>query len=515
MELNELQQARLAKLDRLRAEGIEPFPARVERDHSAQAVLDNFATLEASQAPLALGGRIMLRRIFGGSSFAHIVDESGGIQIFLSKRDLGNAAYRRFVETTDLGDIVGVRGYAFRTKTGEPTIFVQDWTMLAKALSPLPNKGEGSLSDVEARLRQRYVDLVVNEEVRETFRVRARLISALRRFLDEAGFLEVETPVLQPIYGGAAARPFKTYHNQLHQELYLRIATELYLKRLIVGGFERVYEIAKDFRNEGVDRFHNTEFTMLECYQAFADYRDMMRLTEDLVAFAAREVLGSTALTFGDLTLDVAPPWPRITMRDAILQHTGIDIAQTTSLHGLAGEIEGRGLQVDHKPTWAKLVDELFSEYVQPHLQQPHFVIDYPRALSPLAKRKPETSDFVERFEAFMAGSELANAFSELNDPLDQEQRFLDQGRAYAAGDDEAMQMDMDYLQALMVGMPPTGGMGMGIDRLAMLFTGQTTIREVILFPHLRKSVEGGHDAVAQELQPDQQQQVPECTSRG
>ena len=502
MELNELQQTRLAKLERLRAEGIEPYPARAQRDHSARQVIAGFDELETSQQPLALAGRIMLRRVMGGSSFAHIADESGQIQIFLSKKDLGADTYRRFVETTDLGDIVGVQGYAFRTRSGEPTVFVQQWQMLSKALTPLPNKGEGTLSDVEARLRQRYVDLIVNEEVRETFRVRARLVTAIRRYLDQAGFLEVETPVLQPLYGGAAARPFETYHNQLHQKLYLRLATELYLKRLVVGGYERVYEISKVFRNEGVDRFHNPEFTMIECYQAYADYRDMMRLTEEMVAFAARTVLGTTSLPFGDLTIEVAPPWPRITMQDALLKHTGIDIKQATTLDALASEIAAHGLQVDRKPTWAKLVDELFSEYVQPHLQQPHFITDYPRALSPLAKRIPNDPEFVERFEVFVVGSELANAFSELNDPLDQEQRFLEQGRDYAAGDDEAMQMDVDYLHALMVGLPPTGGMGLGVDRLAMLFTGQTTIREVVLFPHLRRIAEGGPDVVAQELQP-------------
>lgn len=503
MELNDLQQARLVKLERLRASGIEPFPARVERTHTARMVLDAFDRLEASQEPLALAGRIMLRRVMGGSSFAHIADETGQIQIFLSKKDLGPELYKLFVDATDLGDIVEAHGYAFRTKSGEPTLFVQGWRMLTKALTPLPNKGEGVLNDVEVRLRQRYVDLIVNEEVRDTFRIRSRLISAMRRFLDGAGFLEVETPVLQPIYGGAAARPFKTYHNQLHQELYLRIATELYLKRLIVGGYERVYEISKVFRNEGVDRFHNPEFTMLECYRAFADYRDMMQLTEDLVASTAREVLGTTVLSFAGTEIDVTPPWPRIRMRDAILEHTGIDILDANSLDSLGQAIATRSLHVDRKPTWAKLVDELFSEYVQPHLQQPTFVIDYPRALSPLAKRLPDNPDYVERFEAFAAGSELANAFSELNDPLDQEQRFLEQGRAYEAGDDEANPMDTDFLQALMVGMPPTGGMGMGIDRLAMLFTGQTTIREVILFPHLRRITESAQDTVAQELQPD------------
>ena len=501
MELNELQQIRLAKLEQLRAAGVDPFPARVERTHTVKTVLDHFDELEAQKAQVVLGGRIMLRRVMGGSSFVHVADESGAMQIFLSKKDLGAEDYRRFVDLTDLGDIVGARGYLFRTKTGERTLFVQSWQMLAKALTPLPNKGENALSDVETRLRQRYVDLIVNEEVRETFRTRARLVAALRRFLDEAGFIEVETPVLQPIYGGAAARPFKTYHNQLHQELYLRVATELYLKRLIVGGFERVYEIGKDFRNEGVDRFHNPEFTVLECYQAFADYHTMMRLTEEMVAFAAREVLGTTSLRFGESTIDVAPPWTRISMRDAISEMTGIDIVEADSLEALTAAIRERHLRVDAKPTWAKLVDELFSEYVQPHLQQPHFVIDYPQPLSPLAKRIPGDPRYVERFEVVIAGAELANAFTELNDPLDQEQRFLEQGRAYAAGDDEAMQMDVDFLQALMAGMPPTGGMGIGIDRLAMLFTGQTTIREVILFPHLRRVVEGGETPRAHEEQ--------------
>jgi lysyl-tRNA synthetase class 2 len=487
MELNELQRTRLAKLERLREEGIDPFPARAERTHTAQDVFENFDTLEASKEPLALAGRIMLRRVMGGSSFGHIADESGRIQIFLSKKDLGVEDYRRFVDMTDLGDIVGVRGYAFRTKTGEPSVFVQSWQMLTKALTPLPNKGEGALTDIEARLRQRYVDLIVNEEVRDNFRIRARLITAIRRFLDERGFLEVETPVLQPIYGGAAARPFTTHHNQLHQDLFLRIATELYLKRLIVGGFERVYEIGKMFRNEGVDRFHNPEFTTLECYQAYADYHEMMRLTEQMVAFAAEQIHGTTTLQFGETAIELAPPWPRVTMQDAILERTGIDIATETTIEALGAAIKEHGLRVDRKPTWAKLVDELFSEYVQPHLQQPHFITDYPQPLSPLAKRIPGNPLFVERFEAFVIGSEIANAFTELNDPIDQEIRFVEQGRDYVAGDEDAMQMDVDFLDALMVGMPPTGGMGLGIDRLAMLFTDQTTIREVILFPHLRR----------------------------
>jgi lysyl-tRNA synthetase class 2 len=486
MDLNELQQTRLAKLERLRAAGMEPFPPRAERSATAQQVLDDFEGLAERRQTLALVGRIVLRRVMGGSCFAQLVDESGRIQIFLSKKDLGAENYKLFSDTTDLGDIIGVSGYAFRTKTGEPTIFVERWLMLAKAINPLPEKHAG-LSDVETRLRQRYVDLIVNEDVRETFRMRARLITAMRRFMDERGFIEVETPMLQPIYGGAAARPFTTHHNQLHQDLFLRIAPELYLKRLIVGGFERVYEIGKAFRNEGVDRFHNPEFTIFESYQAYADYNDVMAMVEQLIAYLAQELKSGTTLTFAGQTVDVTPPWPRITMRDAILEQTGIDIAATTTREDLIAEIKAQNLQVDRKPTWAKLVDELFKEYVRPKIISPHFIIDYPQPLSPLAKRKPDNPAFVERFQPLMFGAELGNAFSELNDPLDQEQRFIEQGRAEAAGDDEAMQMDVDYLNALLTGLPPTGGLGLGVDRLVMLFSGQETIREVIFFPHLRR----------------------------
>jgi len=488
MQLNDLQKTRLGKLERLREAGVDPYPPRAERSHTTRAVLDAFDALVDSQESLSVAGRIVLRRPSGGSAFANLADGSGRIQIFLSKRDVGAEQFKLFVDTTDLGDIVGVEGSAFRTRTGEPTIFVRRWQMLSKALNPLPEKWEG-LKDVEQRLRQRYVDLAVNEETRETFRIRAAVISTMRRLLDERGFLEVETPTLQPIYGGAAARPFKTHHNQLHQDLYLRIAPELYLKRLIVGGFERVYEIGKAFRNEGVDRFHNPEFTIMECYQAYADYNDMMALVEDLVVACVRKVTGGTQLSFAGHTVDVTPPWPRVTMRDALLERTGIDIAALTALEDLVAAIREHGLHVDRAPTWAKLVDELVKEYVRPLLVEPQFLIDYPQPLSPLAKRKPDDARFVERFQPFMFGAELGNAFSELNDPLDQEQRFLEQGRAAEAGDDEAMQMDLDYLNALMTGMPPTGGLGLGVDRLVMLLTGQETIREVILFPHLRQTM--------------------------
>ena len=505
MHLNELQQTRLSKLDALRADGIDPFPARAQRTHTTQAVLDQFPTLEASREPVAVVGRIMLRRVIGGSVFAQIADGSGHIQIFLSKKDLGVEQFKRFVDATDMGDIVAAQGYAFRTKTGEPTVFVQSWQVLAKALTPLPEKWSG-LTDQEVRLRQRYVDLIANEDVRQTFVTRARIISAMRRFLDEQGFIEVETPTLQPIYGGAAARPFTTHHNQLHQDLFLRIAPELYLKRLIVGGFERVYEIGKAFRNEGVDRFHNPEFTMMECYQAYADYNDIMALVEQMTLQIVRDVTGGTTITFADQTVDVSPPWPRITMRDAIGERTGIDIAATTTKEALIDAIKSNNVQVDRQPTWAKLVDELYKTYVRPQIIEPTFLIDYPQPLSPLAKRKPDNPTFVERFQPIMFGAELGNAFSELNDPLDQEQRFLEQGRAEAAGDDEAMQMDRDYLNALMTGMPPTGGLGIGVDRLVMLLTNQQTIREVILFPHLRRI-----EASAQ----DGNEQIEENTEQG
>jgi lysyl-tRNA synthetase class 2 len=501
MQLNELQQTRLSKLEAARAAGADPFPARAHRTHTTQTVLDQFDTLEASREPVAVAGRIMLRRVIGGSVFAQLADGAGRIQVFLSKRDLGADTFKQFVDWTDMGDIVGAEGYAFRTKTGEPTIFVQRWQLLAKALNPLPEKWSG-LTDQEVRLRQRYVDLIANEDVRQTFTTRARVISAMRRFLDEQGFIEVETPTLQPIYGGAAARPFTTHHNQLHQDLFLRIAPELYLKRLIVGGFERVYEIGKAFRNEGVDRFHNPEFTMMECYQAYADYNDMMALVEQMTLHIVQNVAGTTTITFADQTVDVSPPWPRVTMRDALGERTGIDIAATTTKEALIDEIKRNNLQVDGQPTWAKLVDELYKTYVRPQIVEPTFLIDYPQALSPLAKRKPNDPAFVERFQPIMFGAELGNAFSELNDPLDQEQRFLEQGRAEAAGDHEAMQMDRDYLNALMTGMPPTGGLGIGVDRLVMLLTNQQTIREVILFPHLRRietNAQDGNEEIREE----------------
>jgi lysyl-tRNA synthetase class 2 len=486
MELNDLQAQRLAKLERLRAAGIDPFPPRSARTHTIAAVLAAFDILAASATTITVAGRIVgARRVMGKLAFAHIEDESGKIQLWLSRAEVGDQWFDRFRDDIDTFDIVEATGTLRRTKTGEASLFVSTLAVLAKALNPPPEKWHG-LTDVEARHRERYLDLIVNPEVRETFRTRARIITEMRRFLDERDFVECETPTLQPVYGGASARPFITHHNQLHQDLYLRIAVELYLKRLIVGGMGRVYEISKVFRNEGVDRTHNPEFTMMECYQAYADYNDIMRLVEDMCRVIALKVRGSTTITYQGQQIDFGPTWQRVSIPEAIVEKTGIDIMEVTELVPLQAAIRAANLKVDAKASWGKQVDELFSTYVQPLLIQPTFVIDHPVPLSPLAKRRPDLPQLTERFEPIIAGMEVGNAFTELNDPLDQEQRFLEQGRAYAAGDDEAQQMDVDYLNALMYGMPPTGGLGIGIDRLVMLLTDQPTIREVVAFPHLR-----------------------------
>ncbi len=487
MELNDLQAQRAAKLVQLREVGIDPYPPRCQRSAAIADVLASFDDLAARGETVTLAGRIIgARRIMGKIAFAHIEDGSGEIQLWLSRADLGDEWFDRFRDQLETFDIVQASGTLRRTKTGERSLFVQSLAVLAKAINPPPEKWAG-LQDVEERHRQRYLDLIVNRERRDIFRARARVISTMRRVLDERGFLEVETPVLQPLYGGAAARPFVTYHNALGQNLYLRIATELYLKRLIVGGFPGVYEIGKNFRNEGVDRSHNPEFTMMECYQAYADYHAMMTLVEEMLSAICIAVHGTTTIMYQGRELEFRPPWPRIAMATAIAECTGIDITTLTDLPSLQAAIANRGLRVDRKASWAKQVDELFSEFVQPQLFQPTFIIDYPVAMSPLAKRIPERPDFTERFEVFIAGMEIGNAFTELNDPFDQEDRFREQLRAFAAGDEEAHQMDEDFINALRYGMPPTGGLGVGIDRLVMVLTDQASIREVILFPHLRE----------------------------
>jgi lysyl-tRNA synthetase class 2 len=483
-KLSDLERQRRIKLEKIRERGVDPYPPRAQRSHTAAGALREFEASEP-EVEISLVGRLRSIRVMGKSTFAHIEDGSGRIQIYLRQDTLGEEDYEYFKQDFDIGDFIGVAGDLFRTRTGEVTLRVQDFKMLAKSLHPLPEKWHG-LKDVETRYRQRYLDLIANEETRGIFVIRSRIVSALRRFLDERGFLEVETPILQPIYGGAAARPFVTHHNLLDQDLYLRIADELYLKRLIIGGYERVYEIGKDFRNEGVSHKHNPEFTQLEFYQAYADYHDVMEMAEQMVFYAAQEVLGATRITYQGNEIDLAPPWPRRSLRQAIKDETGIDYQDHPDAQSLYQAIRAIGGDVEPTAMRGKLIDALLSNYVEPRLIQPTFLVDYPLELSPLAKRKPGSSETVERFEGFAGGMEFCNAYSELNDPLDQEERFLAHGRAYEAGEEDAHQMDEDWLTALSYGMPPTGGFGMGIDRLTMLFTDQVSIREVILFPHLR-----------------------------
>jgi len=487
--LSDQEQARRDKLARLQELRIPAYPARCQRTHTAQEAIAALETAEAAGAvadTVWLTGRLVALRVMGKASFAHIEDGSGRIQLFIRQNEVGDDIYENLLKKLlDLGDFVEASGPLVRTKTGEPSCQVQTLRLLSKALHPLPDKWHG-LRDVETRYRQRYVDLLANPDVRRTFVTRARLVSAIRRYLDDAGFLEVETPILQPIYGGAAARPFVTFHNQLKQELFLRISFELYLKRLLVGGLERVYEIGRDFRNEGISFKHNPEFTQLEFYEAYTDYNGMMRRCEDMIAAAALALNGHTRLTYQGHELDLAPPWRRITMRDAIRDAIGLDYADYPDASSLAEAMRAQGHQPDPHSNRGKLIESLFAAHVEPNLIQPTFILDYPVEISPLAKKKDGDPSTVERFEYFIGGMEMGNAFSELNDPLDQLQRFLDMGRALDAGDEDAQPLDEDFVTALCYGLPPTGGFGTGIDRLAMLFTDQPTIREVILFPHLR-----------------------------
>lgn len=493
-DLTDQEQQRWLKLQELREAGIDPYPARVHRTHTtAQAIAAlEEATEDTAPVEVAVVGRLVSIRVMGKSSFAHIEDGNGRIQLYLRSDLLGEEAYAVFRQDLDLGDFVEAVGVMFLTRTGEPSVRVDRLRLLSKALRPLPIVKEkdgqvfDAFSDKEQRYRQRYVDLAVNPEVREIFVTRARIVSAIRRFLDGHGFIEVETPVLQPIYGGAAARPFTTYHNQLKQKLYLRISDELYLKRLIVGGFERVYEIGRDFRNEGVSFKHNPEFTQIEFYAAYADYQDVMALTEQMVAYAAREALGTTTLVRDGHEIDLSPPWQRVRLRDAVREYTGIDYEEHRDAESLYRAIVQMGGTPEHKANWGKLIDPTLINYVESHLIRPTFLYDYPLEVSPLAKKKPDEPHVVERFEFFIGGLEMGNAFSEINDPVDQRERFLASSQALEAGDEEAHPLDEDYVAALSYGMPPTGGFGMGIDRLTMLFTGKESLREVILFPHLR-----------------------------
>jgi lysyl-tRNA synthetase, class II len=483
--LSEQELLRREKLARLRERGIDPYPPRVARTHTTRAALASFEGHESEEIRVSVVGRLTSSRDMGKSTFAHIEDGSGRLQLYLRVDKVGEEAYNLYRKDVDLGDFVGATGTLFRTRSGEVTLQVESLQVLAKSLHPMPEKFHG-LKDIELRQRQRYVDLLANPEVRDVFVARARIVSALRKFLDDRGFLEVETPILQPIYGGAAARPFTTHHNELNQELYLRISFELYLKRLLVGGFERVYEIGRDFRNEGVSYKHNPEFTQLEFYQAYADYRDVMETTEQMVYFAAREVLGRDTITFQGNDIVLTPPWKRIPLRTAILEATGVDYGLYPDAATLGQAIRERGLKAEGAANRGKLIDGLLGDYVEPNLIQPTFLTDYPLDISPLAKKTPGDPTTVERFEGFAGGFELLNAFSELNDPIDQRDRFLQAGRDFAQGDKDAHQMDEDYVTALSYGLPPTGGFGMGIDRLTMLLTDKASIREVILFPHMR-----------------------------
>jgi lysyl-tRNA synthetase class 2 len=439
----------------------------------------------AAGKAVTLAGRLASRRDMGKASFAHLRDGTGALQIYVRRDAVGDEPYARFKALLDLNDFVEATGTLMRTRTGEPTLEVREYRLLTKALTPPPDKWHG-LTDVETRYRQRYVDLLVNEESRRIFVTRSRLVAAIRRHLDSCGFIEVETPTLQPLYGGAAARPFTTHYHSLDQTFYLRIADELYLKRLIVGGFDKVYEICKDFRNEGIDRSHSPEFTQMELYQAYADYETIMRLVEELLHAVALEVCGGPRLTYNGHEVDLTPPWRRLPMREAILEFTGIDYRELRTQPELYAAARAAGADVAPDTVWPRLVDELFKTFVRPNIVQPTFIYDYPTALSPLAKQKPGDPETVERFQPLVAGLELGNAYSELNDPEEQLARFLEQARDRAAGDEEAMPIDEDYVAALRYGMPPTGGLGLGIDRLTMLFTDQRAIRDVILFPALR-----------------------------
>ncbi len=499
MELTALERQRVEKLERLHARGIEPYPHRAKRTHTIAEALTALEAAEAAseEGPqVAVTGRLRSMRAMGKVTFAHIEDESGSIQLFLRIQDVGEEAYEMFKRDFDLGDFVGAEGTLMRTRTGERSVLVKQVRMLSKAISPLPVIKEKEVngkqvrytafSDVEERYRQRYADLACNPEVREVFRLRAHTLKALRRFLDGHGFLEVETPVLQPVYGGAAAHPFVTHHHQLHQDLYLRIAFELYLKRLLVGMYERVYEIGHDFRNEGVSYKHNPEFTQLEFYAAYWDYHDVMVFCEQMIAYVAEDVLGSPVIHYQGHEIDLRPPWRRVTLRDVALEVTGIDYLQYLTAEELAAVMQAKGLPTKPGATWGYLIDKGLLGMVEPTLTQPTFVMDYPRDISPLAKTEPDDPTHVERFEYFIGGLEMGNAFTELNDPFDQEQRFLEMGRLYALDDEEAHPMDEDYLRAMKYGMPPNGGFGLGVDRLVMLLTDKPTIREVILFPQLR-----------------------------
>jgi len=485
--LERITEQRLDSLSRIRARGIDPYPHSYRPSHTVREAITLFEQQGDSSQDISLAGRIMSKRSMGKISFLDIRDSSGKIQLSLRYDLLGRERYE-FLQDIDIGDIIGAEGKLFRTKAGELTLEVSDFAMLCKSLRPLPEKWHG-LADVEKRYRQRYLDLISNEESKSIFTLRSKIITAIRSFLDEQGFMEVETPVLQPHAGGALARPFVTHHHALDEDLYLRIALELHLKRLVVGGFDKVYEMGRAFRNEGISVRHNPEFTLLECYQAYSDYNDMMRLVEEMLVYIAQEALGNTNLACNGKTIDLGLPWQRLYLREAIKEYCGIDFEDYPDAASLRTRMTEMGMEVEPSKGRGRLIDELISTFVEPKLIQPTFLLDYPVEMSPLAKRKRGDDRLVERFEGFVAGMEIANAFTELNDPLEQRERFRQQLKEQVA-DEEVEIADEDFLQALEYGMPPTGGLGIGIDRLVMLLANQQSVREVILFPQLKTKPE-------------------------
>ncbi|SEG76728.1 lysine--tRNA ligase [Paenibacillus sp. UNC499MF] len=490
LELNELLQIRRDKLDELRGLGVDPFGDKYVRTHTAKQILDAYEEtpkeeLEQQTVEVSIAGRIMQKRAMGKASFAHLQDITGKIQIYVRQDALGDTKYSAF-DLLDIGDMVGVKGTVFKTKTGETSIKVQELEVLTKSLLPLPEKYHG-LKDVETRYRQRYVDLIMNQDVKETFILRSRIIQSMRRYLDGLGYLEVETPTLHAIAGGAAARPFITHHNALDMQLYMRIAIELHLKRLIVGGLEKVYEIGRVYRNEGISTRHNPEFTMIELYEAYADYKDIMALTENMVAHIAQEVLGTTTVQYQGHEVNLEPSWKRISMVDAIKEVVGVDFSVHMSNEEAQRLAKEHKVPVEPHMTFGHIVNQFFETFVEETLIQPTFIYGHPLEISPLAKKNPEDPRFTDRFELFIVAREHANAFTELNDPIDQRQRFEAQLLEREHGNDEAHEMDDDFIRALEYGMPPTGGLGIGIDRLVMLLTNAPSIRDVLLFPHMRE----------------------------
>ncbi|MBL4953541.1 lysine--tRNA ligase [Neobacillus sp. YIM B02564] len=489
-ELNDQLIVRREKMAEMRANGIDPFGKRFERTHLAKDIIDAYESLtneelEEKNISVRLAGRIMTKRGKGKAGFAHIQDLSGQIQIYVRQDAVGEESYKIFT-SADLGDIVGVAGHVFKTKTGELSIKVLDFTFLSKALRPLPDKFHG-LKDVEQRYRQRYLDLIMNQESKETFITRSKIIRSMRRYLDDNGYLEVETPMMHAIAGGAAARPFITHHNALDMQLYMRIAIELHLKRLIVGGLEKVYEIGRVFRNEGVSTRHNPEFTMIELYEAYADFHDIMTLTENVIAYVAQDVLGTTTIQYGEYEVNLKPEWKRLHMVDAIKEYTGVDFWKEMSVEEARALAKEHGVEINDNMQFGHIVNEFFEQKVEEKLIQPTFIYGHPVEVSPLAKKNEKDPRFTDRFELFIVAREHANAFTELNDPIDQRERFEAQLKEREQGNDEAHMMDEDYIEALEYGMPPTGGLGIGIDRLVMLLTNSPSIRDVLLFPLMRQ----------------------------